>query len=113
MTEALTVNARSWTGRMVPLHGAPTPVAGLFNGHEMQLIRVTHLTRICHLQESAKGVRKFYLARSPALHLEQPLGLLIKTATHRARETATLSRLRLYRNSIPLGESSGVDVAIE
>ena len=35
------------------------------------------------------------------------------TATHRERETATFRRFRLYRNSMPLGESSGVDVAIE
>jgi len=32
MAEMLTVNARSWTGRMVPLRGAPTPVAGLWVG---------------------------------------------------------------------------------
>src|SRR5437588_4492520 len=34
-------------------------------------------------------------------------------ATHCARDVATLRRLRLYRNSIPRGASSGVDVAIE
>jgi hypothetical protein len=32
VAEALTVNARSWTGRIVPLRGAPTPVAGLWVG---------------------------------------------------------------------------------
>src|ERR1039458_1613646 len=40
-------------------------------------------------------------------------GLATITATHLARETATFSRFRLYRNSIPLGASSGVEVAIE
>jgi hypothetical protein len=31
----------------------------------------------------------------------------------RARDTATLNRLRLYRNSIPRGMSSGDEAAIE
>ena len=34
-------------------------------------------------------------------------------ATHRARDVATFSRLSEYRNSMPRGASSGVDVAIE
>jgi hypothetical protein len=40
-------------------------------------------------------------------------GLATTTATHLARETATFNRFRLYRNSIPLGASSGVEVVIE
>src|SRR5271165_5208381 len=40
-------------------------------------------------------------------------GLATMTATHLARDTATFNRLRLYRNSIPRGASSGVDVAME
>lgn len=32
MSAEQTVAARSWTGRMVPLHGAPTPVPGLWVG---------------------------------------------------------------------------------
>ena len=34
-------------------------------------------------------------------------------AAHLARDVATFSRFRLYRNSIPLGASSGCEVAIE
>ena len=34
-------------------------------------------------------------------------------ATQRAREVATLSRLRLYRKSMPRGASSGLDVVSE
>jgi hypothetical protein len=36
-----------------------------------------------------------------------------RIATARARDVATFNRLRLYRNSMPRGASSGRDVAIE
>ena len=40
-------------------------------------------------------------------------GLATITATHCAREIATFNRFKLYKNSMPLGASSGVDVVIE
>ena len=39
--------------------------------------------------------------------------LATSAVRQRARDVATLSRLRLYRNSIPRGASSGRDVAME
>ncbi len=40
-------------------------------------------------------------------------GFATRIDAHRAREMATLSRLRLYKNSMPRGASSVKDVAIE
>ena len=40
-------------------------------------------------------------------------GLATTITAHRARDVATFSRLRLKRNSMPRGASSGLDVAIE
>ena len=40
-------------------------------------------------------------------------GLATSTATQRAREIATFSRFKLYKNSIPLGASSGLEVVME
>ena len=40
-------------------------------------------------------------------------GLPTRIALQRAREIATFRRLGLYRNSMPRGASSGVDVGVE
>ena len=68
-----------------------------------------------HLSELAKATQRIgqlHLSRAAALRLEQPRDC-DEDATHRARDVATFSRFRLYRNSIPRGASSGRDVAIE
>ena len=40
-------------------------------------------------------------------------GEATRTQTHSARDVATLSRFRLYRNSMPSGASAQLDAVIE
>ncbi len=65
-----------------------------------------------HLHQPAQRVDQPHLLRIPAADVQQ-LRAATSTARHRAREIATLRRLRLNRNSRLRGSSAPLDVAIE